>query len=418
MTLPRWRRDRGASAVTAELAEQALRLTPPDALDDRRRRALAAARAHLAAGEWTRARTIATDLLAETEAGPLRAEALLLLAEFEHDDLAVPVLEEAAARGVVATRRFRPRIHIRLAWAERFRKGFPTAVEGTRTALELADRLDDDVLRFEALAQLHLLGGMVGDVETPAYAERAHDLATAAGDARLLREANVLVSGMLSDSGSLDARRAAARARVSRVAGTRRALLRGGALGALVGRALGRSLGGRGGVRCPRPRRQRSSTGSRGTRTTSRASWVAVHRGRLELAQARVGARALKLCEEQIGFHPPLLLAVPGLVALWSGDAVDGRRRPRRRPTGRRRHSGGVQPDARPWTPDYAEALLELGRVDEAVRVIDLWEADARRLGRERVLAHVTRCRGLVAAAQRSCRRGSLASGAGGHAAR
>ena len=34
------------------------------------------------------------------------------------------------------------------------------------------------------------------------------------------------------------------------------------------------------------------------------------------------------------------------------------------------------------------------------MRVIDLWEADATRLGRERVLAHVTRCRGLVAAAR------------------
>ena len=78
--------DRGAAAVAAELAEQALRLTPPDARDERRRRALAAARAHHDAGEWTRARTIATELLAETELGPLRAEALVLLAELESVD--------------------------------------------------------------------------------------------------------------------------------------------------------------------------------------------------------------------------------------------------------------------------------------------------------------------------------------------
>ena len=36
------------------------------------------------------------------------------------------------------------------------------------------------------------------------------------------------------------------------------------------------------------------------------------------------------------------------------------------------------------------------------MRVVDLWEADAIRLGRHRVLAHVTRCRGLVAAARGS----------------
>ena len=34
------------------------------------------------------------------------------------------------------------------------------------------------------------------------------------------------------------------------------------------------------------------------------------------------------------------------------------------------------------------------------MRVIDVWEADAMRLGRDRVLAQVTRCRGLVAAAR------------------
>ena len=43
--------DRGAAAVAAELAEQALRLTPPEDRDERHRRELAAARAHVAAGE-------------------------------------------------------------------------------------------------------------------------------------------------------------------------------------------------------------------------------------------------------------------------------------------------------------------------------------------------------------------------------
>ena len=45
--------DRGAAAVAAELAEQALRLTPPEDRDELHRRALAAARAHVAARDWT-----------------------------------------------------------------------------------------------------------------------------------------------------------------------------------------------------------------------------------------------------------------------------------------------------------------------------------------------------------------------------
>jgi DNA-binding CsgD family transcriptional regulator len=38
--------------------------------------------------------------------------------------------------------------------------------------------------------------------------------------------------------------------------------------------------------------------------------------------------------------------------------------------------------------------------LDDAMRILDRWEADASRLRRDWVLAHVTRCRGLVAAAQ------------------
>src|ERR671927_25471 len=96
---------------------------------------------------------------------------------------------------------------VRRAAAERFRKGFAGALEGTRAALVLADRIDDDVLRFKALAQLSWLGGMVGDAETPAYRERALDVATASGDARMLREANALMWRMLIDSSSIDAAR-------------------------------------------------------------------------------------------------------------------------------------------------------------------------------------------------------------------
>ncbi len=51
-------------------------------------------------------------------------------------------------------------------------------------------------------------------------------------------------------------------------------------------------------------------------------AWIAFHRGQLDRLEE--SERALELCEEQIGFHPPLLKAVPGLVALWR----EKRRRP------------------------------------------------------------------------------------------
>jgi DNA-binding CsgD family transcriptional regulator len=388
--------DRGASAATAELAEQALRLTPADNIEERRRRALSAARAHLAAGEWTRARTIANGLLAEAEVGPVRAEALLLLAEFEHDDLAVPLLEEAAHEAA-SDPPLKALIHIRLAAAERFRKGFANARDATRAALVLADGIDDDVLRFKALAQLSWLGGMVGDAKTPAYRARALDLATASGDARLLREANALVFGMLIDASSIDA----ARVRLEqehRESQERDELFDAQVLWELSWLELWAGRWETAAAHAARARDIGLQYGVEKNQDYIPSAWVAAHRGQLDLARQEA-ERGLKLCEEQIGFHPPLLQAVPGLVALWSGDAATGadclEKADRQAQV-----LGWGSPDARPWTADYAEALLELGRVDEAVRVIDRWEADATRLGRDRVLAQVTRCRGLVAAAR------------------
>jgi DNA-binding CsgD family transcriptional regulator len=387
--------DRGAPAATAELAEHALRLTPDDQTHERRRRALAAAHAHLAAGEWTRARSIATDLLAGTR-GPLRAEALLVLAEFQHDDLAVPLLEEAVCEAV-SHPALQALIHIRLAAAERFRKGFPGALEGTRAALVLADRIGDDGLRFKALAQLSWLGGMVGDAAAPAYRARALEVATASGDARLLREANALVWRMLIDSNSIDASRVTLE-HEHREWQERDELFDAQVVWELSWLELWAGRWERAAAHAARARDIGLQYGVEKNQDYIPSAWVAVHRGQLELARQEA-ERGLKLCEEQIGFYPPLLQAVPGLVALWSGDAAAG--------ADCLEHAdrqaqvlGWGSPDARPWTADYAEALLELGRVDEAVRVVDRWEADATRLGRDRVLAHVTRCRGLVAAAR------------------
>jgi len=125
---------------------------------------------------------------------------------------------------------------------------------------------------------------------------------------------------------------------------------------------------------------------------------IAVHRGQLELAHEH-SARALELAEEQFVLHPPQHMGVLGLVALWSGDpsaAEEWLDKADRRAT----ELGWREPSVRWWSSDYVELLLELGRIDDAVGVLDAWNTDAARVGREWVLAHVTRCRGLVAAAQ------------------
>ncbi|MFL6013185.1 MAG: LuxR C-terminal-related transcriptional regulator [Gaiellaceae bacterium] len=78
------------------------------------------------------------------------------------------------------------------------------------------------------------------------------------------------------------------------------------------------------------------------------------------------------------------------------------------RPNGRRRRCQWGEPSIRWWTADYAELLLELGRLDDATRLVDVWEADAARVAREWVLASVTRSRGLIAAADGDVERATV----------
>jgi DNA-binding CsgD family transcriptional regulator len=108
--------------------------------------------------------------------------------------------------------------------------------------------------------------------------------------------------------------------------------------------------------------------------------------------------RGVALGREQYGFSPPQHLAVLGLAALWSGDpsaALDyfGEA------DGRAAALGWGEPSVRWWTPDHVELLLAQGRAGDAVALLDMWAADAARTARAWSLAGVTRCRGLVEAA-------------------
>ena len=391
--------DRGASWVAAELAEQALRLTPPDRRGERRRRALAAAQAHRAAGEWTHARAIATALLGDPEIGELRAECLILLAELESTDRAVGLLEEAL-QAAAARPALQSAILCRLAWATRFRTGYPRALEHADAALELAEGLDDDVLRARAHAVQFVLGWIVGDA--PAWLpSQADDFATAVGGDQLVQEATLAVANTLAPS----ARREEARALFEREHREWHERDEPRAARALWGLAWVELWAGRWEPAADYAARARDISTQYGLEVSQNLlplAVIAVHQGRLDLAQEHA-RHGLELAREQYGLHPPQLLAVLGLAALWRGDAaaVEWLDKADRQAA----KLGWGEPSVRWWSADYVELLLELGRVDDAVRVLGVWEADAARVGREWVLAHATRCRGLVAAAEGSVER-------------
>ncbi len=123
---------------------------------------------------------------------------------------------------------------------------------------------------------------------------------------------------------------------------------------------------------------------------------IAAHRGQLKLARAH-SERALQLGEEQFGQHTPVHIGTLGFVALQSGDPKTALRWFAEAESVTTR-LGWHEAGHRWWVADHVEALLELDRVDDAVRVLGAWEAE-RRAGDDRALASTTRCRGLIAAA-------------------
>ena len=383
---------RGAPIAAAELAEHALRLTPPAARGDRHRRRLAAARAERSAGEWTRARRVLADLLAETPAGSLRAEALVDLAELESERRSRPLLEEAL-REAASRPALESVIHCRLAWASP-RTGFDHAAR----ALELADELDDDELRGRARAMQAILSWFGAEAEAPKdLPARVHDFPSAVGGELLVREATLAVVNTLAPV----PQREEARALLEREYDAWRERDEPRSSRALWGLAWVEFWAGHWALGIEYAARARDISVQYGLEMPQDhlpTAVIAVHRGQLDLAREH-SERGLYLAQEQFPGRPVQLMAVLGLVARASGDSAAAKQwfdRAERRAL----ELGWREPSLRWWTSDYAEMLLEDGRIDDAVRLIDVWEADASRVAREWILAHASRCRGLVAAAR------------------
>jgi DNA-binding CsgD family transcriptional regulator len=383
---------RGAPIAAAELAEHALAFTPPDAHADRDRRTLVAARAQRSAGEWTRARRVLADLLAETPEGSVRAEALVLLADLESERRSIPLLEEAL-REAASRPELQSLIHCRLAWASS-EPGFDHA----RRALELADELEDDQLRGRARAVQAILSWFAGEAEAPEdLPERVRDFPSAVGGELLVREATLAVVNTLASV----PKREEARALLEREYEEWRERDEPRSSRALWGLAWVEFWAGRWALGAEYAVRARDTSIQYGLEMPQDhlpSAVIAVHRGQLDLAREH-SERGLDLAQEQFRGDPVQLMAVLGLVARWSGDQSAAREwfeKAERRAS----ELGWGEPSVRWWSGDLIELMLELGRVEDAIRVLDTWETDAARVVREWVLAHVTRCRGLVTAAE------------------
>ena len=389
--------EQGAPMVAAELWEHAVRLTPTDDRAGRDCRAAAAARAHLAAGEVERGRLLAAELEARATSGADRAEALVLLADTEDMPLAVPLLKQALLEPG-APPALRASIHKRLSLDVRFMEGLDAAERHALAAVELADEVGDDALRASALGGLALIRFNAGRPGVLELAERAHALASSLESAQPAPDAAFSLAHILVWSGRFGRARTLLESLYEEWA-ERDERLAAYALWylALVEIRTGSF------ERAEEHAEQSRQLGAQYVRDEAESptnyfplALAAAHRG--DLGRARdLAVQACRLAElHAANLHAPP--ATLGLVELWGGDPAAAVAC-FRTAEAKQHAADGNEPMMQWWRAEQVEALLGLGLLDEAVVRLDAWEAASRRLGRDWALAHVTRCRGLVAAA-------------------
>jgi DNA-binding CsgD family transcriptional regulator len=146
---------RGAPSAAAELLELAIARTPPGPDVDLRGGRLAAADAHFSSGAIARANAILQELVDELPPGDERADVLVRLAQGSPDLEAALELAERARDEAADDEAVLSRVHLLLGQAWPLR-GMVASLEDGRLALDHAERAGDRRLIVDVLARLTL----------------------------------------------------------------------------------------------------------------------------------------------------------------------------------------------------------------------------------------------------------------------
>lgn len=391
-------RSRGAPRPAALLLDRARELTPSDCPDDAVRRAVDAAFLHFEAGDSRRAEADIRELVAPLAPGAQRARALLVLARIrlyeapgEAKELFLQIAEEAGDT------RTRAVAHEGIAacgvWMF---EQFEDSLAHTKRALELAGELGDDALAADAILVKVTAETLLGRPEAAETRERALAMQGSAEELRVLDQP--LIS--LAESWIWVDEHARARDVLTELLGRAHEL---GDENArpwllcllseveLLDGDLARSL--ELAHEAGEAAEQSGQPLFRGIAVALEALALA-HLGRADEA-SRAARRALEGGQDR--FAPAGAVAALGHLALAQGRPEDAvaQLEPQLAFV---REEGIVEPGFCRFVADHVEALVELGRPQEAAELLDWYEGNARRLERDSALAACARCRGLLAA--------------------
>lgn len=391
-------RRRGATSIAAELGELAAGRTPARAVDQIRRRLLQAARDRLAAGDPDRARALGEDVLAQAAPGAARAEALALRGEIEvrvgNKHVAAGYLRDALAEGPGT-----PEVELRtrglLAWSlQDFVHGSIAEAEvHAAAAVELAARVHDPSLSawaYTPYAATRFLKGAPDGIE---LGERALELARATGDPDAIIGATYVQGQALLAAGRHDE----ARGLLLQCHRLSTEYDEGRGTAALL--FLVDLEHGVGNWALARTHAERFRELARPDDCLGLAldSFFAAFDG--DEAAARSLLHRMLERPECEGFRTGALASL-GRLEHWAGESETAVARFDAIERDRQRTGWSLVAFYRELLADYVEALLRVGRIEDAVSVLASWEREAERLSSAWHLAEARRCRGLVAAAR------------------
>jgi DNA-binding CsgD family transcriptional regulator len=405
-------RSRGAPEGAAELAEQALRLTPSEAEDDALRRRIDAAGHYFEAGDAARARNFLEEALASAPRGLKRAEVLTHLGRvhsFEADlRRAAALYREALSEAGGEAIRAEAESGLALALLRKL-EDLPAAVEHARAASKLAEERGDLHLLSEFLTVQALIEGILGDPQAQRTMERAASLGREASDTDLppsyflrgLRGAGFTAAVLRTWHDDIDEARAelASAHRRALELGDESALpliLRWASYAEWLAGDWEQALrladeGYDVAAQTGQPSQQAVLAGTR--------ALVLAHLGRVE--EARAAAEECCAVSESTGAGFGTIVGITALgfleLSLENADATHRYLGPF---VERLEQSGVQEPGATRFVPHEIEALIALDRLAEAEALLERFEERAAALGRISALAAAKRCRGLLDAAR------------------
>ena len=396
-------RARGGLRAAALLLDRARELTPDDRPEDALRRAVEAANLHFESGDSPRAELQLEDVIRRLPAGRQRASALVRLgrvrsfeAQAEGVDLYLQAVSEAEGdREILAV------AHEGVAACLfRIRERLDDAVEHAELAAGLALAFGDEALASEALTSRLLPETLLGREAATETLDRALALQDAAKDRRVLGQPLCMACVHWWWTDALEQARdvLVEMLRRSQELGDEASfpyvLVLLGQVECVLGdfeSALARALEGQ-------EASEQSGQHTSFVYNVALESLALAYLGRVDAARV-AASRALERVLAT-GGRPAELVAFAALghleLALGAADEAAAQLEPA---TDFVRQQGISEPGATRFVIDHVEALVELGRRDEAAALLDWYEGNATRLDRASALAATARCRGLLASA-------------------